>query len=196
MQRDSSINGRIPNGAKVGSRKHQRWMNKNFLYQQNTELSLKHELDFVLFDNSSSPFSELFEEQNREKLAAFVHGTNSFLPDHADTQCFDPTSAQQSFFKLERNLRRLLRTLISSEFLKRVDNDVRDLLRSDSDVKTYLLDNSMERIVVHAVCSYYHLKSQSQDAEQGRLVIVRRTTNFFPQMTLLQYLQSINVQSN
>jgi len=192
--------------GKPGSRRHQRFLNQVFLLEQ------EYEVEDSIMEFTDSPLSLLFEDQNQKLWAPFVNITEeeqqhllNCLCDmkeqarkkntkDADTQ---NVSASQSFLRIDKKIRRLLRKHRDNQFLCSLDQDMLQYVTlADPKDRTYSLNDSFQRLLCHGVCQYYSLNSWSKDSKGRRIVTVRKPRHkavCAPTETLRQYLENLRL---
>lgn len=215
-QRDSLA--RRNNIGKPGSRRHQRWLNRMFLMEQEVELELE---DFTIFDPARTPLSQIFEdsfyneiwapfvditEEQEEKLlmsidVTLTHKNDKFRrevavsfddedeDDDLDVKMHPP---HESFKRIDKKIRKVLQQQIENEFLSSMDKEIASYIQiKEFNTLTYSFEDSFHRLICHGICQFYSLRSRSEDSETGDriLVIKKPATLLKPSTTLTQFLQ-------
>jgi len=214
-QRDSL--NRRNNIGKPGSRRHQRWLNRMFLMEQEVELELE---DFKIFDTTKTALSQIFEdsfcseiwapfvdvtEEQEEQLLMSIDVTLTHKndkesdlevevsfddeDDSSDDQMFP---AQESFKRIDKKIRKVLQQQIENEFLSSMDKEIANYIQiKEFNTLTYSFEDSFHRLICHGICQFYSLRSRSEDSETGDriLVIKKPATILKPSTTLTQFLQ-------
>jgi len=109
----------------------------------------------------------------------------------------DRDSGFESFSRIDKKIRRILRKHCDSEFLTAMDQDILEYISlADLNEKMYSLHDSYQRMICHGVCQYYALNSSSKELKGRRTIVIRKPRNKSiapPTETLRQYLESLRL---
>jgi len=210
---------RVKRVGTPGSKRHQRFLNKLFLVEQQWELEPQ---DFQVVEFTCSPFSVLFEEENRKLWENFLDVTeeqqeqmltqisDGLRPSKENTDEFGnwvivesedledgfeeiesctPT-ASESFKRVEKHIRKLIRKNRENSFLLAIDKEITEYLQTKNEVRTYQFETGYHRMICHGVCQYYSLNSKSHQMKSDRILVVSKPKKGtqIPSSTLSQYL--------
>jgi hypothetical protein len=89
-----------------------------------------HELDFAVFENSPSVFSLLLDEDNKTALDAFIKQTNNDFAKSRPSKVPDLRSSKDSFLQIDKSVRKVLKTIKSSDYLKKLDRELQEFIQS------------------------------------------------------------------
>jgi len=207
--------------GRPGSRRYQRFLNKEFLQEQQWDLQPE---DFQVVRFSKTPFSLLFEEENREVWAPFVDVTEederlmldricSGRPieesdelgdwivigtNNDDVEVKKPTPVVKPhtcFMRVDKRARKFIQQNPDSQILQSMDNRITQYIQEDKRKITCHFENSFHRLLCHGVCQFYSLHSCSEDIKNGSRVlhISKPRIHNAPTVTLLEYLQTLPV---
>jgi hypothetical protein len=193
--------------GKPGSRRHQRFMNQVFLLEQ-----FEYEVEDNIMEFTDSPLSLLFKENNQKLWAPFISITEEEQEQLLNCLCgmeeqlrrkdkkgvqTPNVSGSQSFKRIDKKIRRLLRKHYDNEFLCSMDQDLLEYVTlADINQRTYCLNDSFQRLLCHGVCQYYSLHSWSKDSKGRRILVVRKPQDkaiCAPTETLRQYLETLRL---
>jgi len=90
-----------------------------------------------------------------------------------------------SFRLIDKSARSLLKRIYTWDFVQQLDNELLKFTHQvNEDKVTYSIADSFQRMILHSICQYYHLPSNSVNTENGdRIVIIRKSKkdmNYFP----------------
>jgi len=218
--RDSQA--RISRIGRPGSRRYQRFLNNEYLIEQQWDLELE---DFQVVRFGGTPFTPLFAEHNRKIWEPFIDVTEEeeqwmlrqldgkpteqgdelgdWIVIEKQTEiCLEdfeePTvHASTSMGRIQRNIRNFIRKNPDSPFLLAMDKEISDYVEHGRESLTYLFENAFQRMICHGICQYYALISRSEDQPDGtRLTTVSKPKKgvFSTSHTLSEYLQTFPVK--
>jgi len=209
--------------GRPGSKRFQRFLNKEYLTEQQWDLELE---DFQIVRFGCTPFTPLFEEHNSRIWAPFIDITEEeeqwmirqlhegksleerdelgdwIMVEEEDLLVDDFVEqivhASTSILRIQKNIRQYVRKNPDSPFLLAMDKEITDYIETGSGSLTYSFETSFHRMICHGICQYYSLHSRSQDKEDGIRVMViskpRRGISL-PSHKLSEYLQTLPVTS-
>eukprot|EP01006_Ploeotia_vitrea_P066099 TRINITY_DN94336_c0_g1_i1.p1 TRINITY_DN94336_c0_g1~~TRINITY_DN94336_c0_g1_i1.p1 ORF type:complete len:382 (-),score=5.73 TRINITY_DN94336_c0_g1_i1:150-1295(-) len=198
--REYSVDNKINRMRKAGERKKRRWMNDHFIdegYSKNLPTDLeeaKREWLTAFIPDYNSAFTEVLEDDYaRRKFAPFVNITeekqNQLLA--ARTKCKNERKRAQSYppaggmggscdsaeryQSITPELRRASRKAYHAKSLGPIEKKITTYLDQSPSTETPPLElrlgSGFNRMVCHAVCQYYCLKSKSfDDIDEGERV--------------------------
>lgn len=197
--RDSQ--SRVNRIGKPGSKRYQRFVNKEYLMQQQWDLEME---DFQCVRFGLTPFSPLFEEHNKRIWEPFLDITEEeeqmmlkqlkerkllsleqkdefgdwvMVDNEEDFEdLLEPrVDASISILKIQKNIRKFIKKNPDSSLLFNLDKEIFEYVESTETSLTYTFESSYQRMMCHGVCQYYSLCSRSEDQEDGsRKMIITR----------------------
>jgi len=206
--------------GRPGSRRYQRYLNREFLQEQQWDLQPE---DFQVVCFSKTTFSLLFEEENRQLWAPFVDVTEeeervmlqrmcSGRPveendELGDWVVIDSINAESEvkknpivkphicFMRVDKRVRKYIQKNPDSPMLESMDKGITQYIQEEKRKKTYNFENSFHRLICHGVCQFYSLHSCSEDNEDGSraLHISKPRSHNSPSVTLSEFLQTLPV---
>jgi len=213
--------------GRPGSKRYQRFLNKEYLSEQQWDLEFE---DFQAVRFGCTPFSALFEEHNSRIWEPFIDITeeeeqwllrqleegkssnveerdelgdwiiiqqeeDNLLDEFVDQAIHGATS----LLRIQKDIRKFMRRNPDSPFLLAMDKEIADYIEAESQLLTYTLETSFQRLICHGICQYYALRSRSEDQIDGtRLTIVSKPKGgiSLPSHTLSEYLQTFPVKNS
>eukprot|EP00027_Filamoeba_sp_ATCC50430_P009818 CAMPEP_0168560182 /NCGR_PEP_ID=MMETSP0413-20121227/10922_1 /TAXON_ID=136452 /ORGANISM="Filamoeba nolandi, Strain NC-AS-23-1" /LENGTH=274 /DNA_ID=CAMNT_0008591463 /DNA_START=187 /DNA_END=1011 /DNA_ORIENTATION=+ len=188
--------------GKPGSRRHQRWMNRVFLMEQEAELELE---DFTVLDPAIprtalsqifedslfheiwAPFVDITEEQEEKLLMSLdftlTHKTDKYKrevgvsfdeeEDEDEENEEKMFPAHESFKRIDKKIRKVLQQQIENEFLSSMDKEIASYIQiKEFNTLTYSFEDSFHRLICHGICQFYSLRSRSEDSDTGDRILV------------------------
>jgi len=196
-QRDTSVTRQ----GKPGTRKHQRWLNKNFLLEQSRDMDLR-DLDYSIYEPRHSIFSRMLESRaNMEMLSQFVNITEErqrallqklqIRDQESQTGRRFTSSPVKAFQLLDKRLKKLVLDYHGLEYFQKLDQEIYRFINSEEKCRMYIFDDGFHRLTCHAMCKYYQLKSASQDfGNDRRLFIYKFDHGLRMPLALCQFLST------
>eukprot|EP01117_Protostelium_nocturnum_P006628 TRINITY_DN2386_c0_g1_i4.p1 TRINITY_DN2386_c0_g1~~TRINITY_DN2386_c0_g1_i4.p1 ORF type:complete len:220 (+),score=70.98 TRINITY_DN2386_c0_g1_i4:85-744(+) len=187
-----------------GSRRYNRWLNKAYLMEQEGELELE---DFELYHKAKSSFSKILDEPGNVTWEPFVNVTEENQKKMMHSMGCQEEHSKKSgridtnegaWENLDSRVKRLLLKNFDSDTLAAIDSDVREYAMQDSvAAKIAAPEDAYGRLLYHAICQIYLLKSHSVTVDQNRVLIIEKKTTFhpLPSWTIPQFLRNIRQQS-
>jgi len=210
--------------GRPGSKRYQRFINKEYLTEQQWDLELE---DFQVVRFGGTPFTPLFEEHNSRIWAPFVDVTEEeeqwlirqlcegksleersdelgdwIMVEEEDLLVDDfveqVVHASTSILRIQKNIRQYVRQNPDFPFLNEMDKAITDYIENGSGSLTYSFETSFHRMICHGICQYYSLHSRSEDSEDGiRVMVISKPRKgiSLPSHRLTEYLQTLSVST-
>jgi hypothetical protein len=195
--------------GRPGSKRYQRFLNKEYLSEQQWDLELE---DFQVVRFGCTPFTRLFEEHNNKIWEPFIDITEEeeqwmlrqleegkpsdletrdelgdwIVIDQQEENLLDEFVDQivpgsVSMRRVQKDIRKFIRKNPDYPFLVAMDKEITSYIETEVKCLSYKLETAFQRMICHGICQYYSLQSRSEDQPDGtRLTIISKPRKGVP----------------